>query len=157
MFRGTKERKMAVLKAISEGIYSNQYVANQFDLTAQEISFDKQTLYKKDYIDRGFGNQVWVLTDLGEHALKHGFKMVHSESMKLRSLRIVHYDKRSYDLLARDLEVSKTALDYNVRWLKKHGFLIKKGHNNARPVISDKGLLALKDWSLVKHMEVENE
>jgi len=79
MFKHTQKRKLAVLKAVSEGIYSNQYVANKFDITWQEISYDKQTLYKNDFIDRGFNKQIWVLTPKGEFALKNGFDVEYKE------------------------------------------------------------------------------
>lgn len=79
MFRDTHERKIAVLKAISEGIYSNVYVSLKFGIRPIEISYDKQTLYKHDYIDRGFNEQVWVLTDKGEFALENGFDVEYME------------------------------------------------------------------------------
>lgn len=79
MFKDTSERKIAVLKAIEQGIYSNEYVASKLDIRPIEVNYDKQTLYKHDFIDRGFKRQIWVLTDKGEFALENGFDVDYVE------------------------------------------------------------------------------
>jgi len=79
MFNHTQERKLAVLKAIEKGDYLNKWVAEEQGVTSLEINYDKQTLYKHDYIDRGFKHVIWVLTPKGEFALENGFNIEYME------------------------------------------------------------------------------
>jgi hypothetical protein len=79
MFKHTQERKIAVLKAISKCSYNNKWIAEEQNVKPIEINYDKQTLYKHDFIDRGFKEQIWVLTDKGEFALANGFDVEYQE------------------------------------------------------------------------------
>lgn len=148
MFRGTAYRKIEVLKAIDNGIYSNVYVASKLGLTAMEINYDKQTLYKNDYIDRGFDDQVWVLTDKGEETLKNYFKpKVPSPELKMEILKhlyftdkpLCHLGNTYEDYKGRKMYINK--YHYHKRWLVKNGYV---NRDSKRGTVTKKGLDAIK-------------
>lgn len=145
---------MAILRAIKNEEYDNLEIANEFGITSQEINYDKQTLYKKDFIDRGFGYQRWVLTDLGEYALKYGFdSIVPTEDIKLAILNHLHLTIKPLCRLEFRLSNSinnRSKYDYHKRWLVKNGFICGE---TKRGKLTDKGIKALKDKSISKYME----
>lgn len=149
MFKNTAERKIEVLKAIQQGIYSNEYVANKLNIRPIEINYDKQTLYKNDFIDRGFGNQIWVLTDKGESALKGYFKTyIPSKEIKLEVLKhlqntnkpLIHLGNNYESTKGKNLHTNK--YNYHKKWLVKNGYIDGK---TKRGVVTKKGIDAIKN------------
>lgn len=152
MYACTMDRKMAVLKAIQNNIYTNYPIAVEYGVSAHEIAQDKQYLYSKDFIDRGFNGQTWILTDLGEQAIEYGFRHnVPTEETKLDILRVIHETDIALSKYARLNHKSAGWTNCHKRWLVENGFV---SNETRRGKLTEKGLLALKDKSILKHMEV---
>jgi len=151
-YKETQNRKMAILRAISKGDYMNKNIAKELGLTSQKISYDKQTLYKDDFIDRGFDNQVWVLTEIGENALKYGIELlVPTEDRKLEVLYHLYNTTEPLYKINSNSDYQYNPYSYHKKWLKHNGFVTK---GQGRGKLTEKGIKALKDKSIAKYMEV---
>ncbi len=152
MFKDTQERKLAVLKAIQNEEYDNWPIAKELGVLPLEISHDKQTLYHKDFIDRGFGHQRWILTDLGEHALKHGFgNITPTEELKLILLNHIHNTTNSLEALAKRNHLTSAAFNYHKKWLVKNGLI---DDSTFRGTLTTLGIKALEGKSISACMVV---
>ncbi len=142
MKKELQDKYMVILKAINNEEYDNIPIAKELGISHDKVRAFKQDLYRKEYIDRGFYEQRWILTDLGEDTLTKGFPFeVPSEDRKLRLLKILNKTERAVCKTSLDEGCSVTKYYYHKKWLIKNGFISSR---TSRGIVTNLGLKAIK-------------